>query len=433
MGDDPNRQGSSRRWIMRAVEDSLRRLDTDWIDLYQVHRPRTDTDIDETLGALTDLVHQGKIRYIGASTFPPSRSSKPNGSPASAVSNASSPNSPPTPCWCGDLPAPRHGRPLPPSHHHRDHRTPDHDGTVSRARSHPPVSRWKQTCWTESKRSSHPAPVNPVDNSSTTLRSPPRRDAATPSQAVAPPTHVVRPPDREKADKVVRTRGAELHTLLLGAADLQVFLTEPAQVASEVVPEPASCGNHGPLQRQPANGRVQRQPGGAARRDPVPPGLPALPAGVGHRPRRQEPRHAHRPAVARHSQRARENRLRRSLSLPLPLGTTRPVRCRRASPARAVRRPGRRHTPAGRPSSQGRHAAAAARGVAAHPDRHRPGDGHLDGSAELHGRRRLRPPPPPVQSTNRALFDIAADSIRRVTAHDVQSGRRFDGLPGAAG
>ena len=73
MGDDPNRQGSSRRWIMRAVEDSLRRLDTDWIDLYQVHRPRTDTDIEETLGALTDLVHQGKVRYIGASTFPASQ------------------------------------------------------------------------------------------------------------------------------------------------------------------------------------------------------------------------------------------------------------------------------------------------------------------------------------------------------------------------
>jgi aryl-alcohol dehydrogenase-like predicted oxidoreductase len=73
MGDDPNRQGSSRRWVIRAVEDSLRRLDTDWIDLYQVHRPRTDTDIEETLGALTDLVRQGKIRYIGASTFPASQ------------------------------------------------------------------------------------------------------------------------------------------------------------------------------------------------------------------------------------------------------------------------------------------------------------------------------------------------------------------------
>src|SRR3954449_12673369 len=73
MGEDPNRQGSSRRWIMRAVEDSLRRLDTDWIDLYQVHRPRTDTDIEETLSALTDLVRHGKVRYIGHSTFPASQ------------------------------------------------------------------------------------------------------------------------------------------------------------------------------------------------------------------------------------------------------------------------------------------------------------------------------------------------------------------------
>ena len=73
MGDDPNQQGNSRRWIIREVEDSLRRLDTDWIDLYQVHRPRIDTDIDETLGALSDLVHQGKVRYIGSSTFPASQ------------------------------------------------------------------------------------------------------------------------------------------------------------------------------------------------------------------------------------------------------------------------------------------------------------------------------------------------------------------------
>jgi aryl-alcohol dehydrogenase-like predicted oxidoreductase len=73
MGDDPNQQGSSRRWIIREVEDSLRRLNTDWIDLYQVHRPRTDTDVEETLGALSDLVHQGKVRYIGSSTFPASQ------------------------------------------------------------------------------------------------------------------------------------------------------------------------------------------------------------------------------------------------------------------------------------------------------------------------------------------------------------------------
>src|ERR671939_609413 len=73
MGEDPNRQGNSRRWIVREVEDSLRRLNTDWIDLYQVHRPEPGTDIDDTLGALTDLVRQGKVRYIGSSTFPPSQ------------------------------------------------------------------------------------------------------------------------------------------------------------------------------------------------------------------------------------------------------------------------------------------------------------------------------------------------------------------------
>jgi aryl-alcohol dehydrogenase-like predicted oxidoreductase len=72
MGDDPNRAGNSRRWIIRACEDSLRRLGTDYIDLYQVHRPEPGTDIDETLGALSDLVHQGKVRYLGSSTFPAS-------------------------------------------------------------------------------------------------------------------------------------------------------------------------------------------------------------------------------------------------------------------------------------------------------------------------------------------------------------------------
>ena len=70
MGDDPNEYGNSRRWILKEVENSLRRLGTDHIDLYQVHRPEQDTDIDETLGALTDLIRQGKVRYIGSSTFP---------------------------------------------------------------------------------------------------------------------------------------------------------------------------------------------------------------------------------------------------------------------------------------------------------------------------------------------------------------------------
>src|SRR5213080_2308273 len=73
MGADPNRRGASRRWIVRAVEDSLRRLQTDWIDLYQLHRHDPGTDLAETLSALTDLVGQGKIRSIGHSTFPASQ------------------------------------------------------------------------------------------------------------------------------------------------------------------------------------------------------------------------------------------------------------------------------------------------------------------------------------------------------------------------
>ena len=73
MGDDPNAQGNSRRWIIQECEASLRRLRTDWIDLYQIHRPDPSCDIDETLGALTDLVRAGKIRYFGSSTFPASQ------------------------------------------------------------------------------------------------------------------------------------------------------------------------------------------------------------------------------------------------------------------------------------------------------------------------------------------------------------------------
>jgi aryl-alcohol dehydrogenase-like predicted oxidoreductase len=72
MSDNLNHRGSSRRWIIREVEDSLRWLGTDWIDLYQIHRWDPETDLDETLGALSDLVHQGKIRYFGHSTFPAS-------------------------------------------------------------------------------------------------------------------------------------------------------------------------------------------------------------------------------------------------------------------------------------------------------------------------------------------------------------------------
>jgi aryl-alcohol dehydrogenase-like predicted oxidoreductase len=72
MGDDPNHQGNSRRWITQAVEGSLRRLQTDHIDLYQIHRPAPDTDIEETLSILTDLIRAGKVRAIGSSTFPAS-------------------------------------------------------------------------------------------------------------------------------------------------------------------------------------------------------------------------------------------------------------------------------------------------------------------------------------------------------------------------
>jgi len=73
MGEDPNQMGNSRRWIIQEVEASLRRLKTDWIDLYQIHRPEAHTDIEETLSALTDLVRAGKVRYIGSSTFPGSQ------------------------------------------------------------------------------------------------------------------------------------------------------------------------------------------------------------------------------------------------------------------------------------------------------------------------------------------------------------------------
>src|ERR1051325_79123 len=73
MGDDPNQFGNSRRWIAKECDASLKRLQTDWIDLYQIHRPELDTDIDETLGALSDLIRAGKVRAIGSSTFPPSQ------------------------------------------------------------------------------------------------------------------------------------------------------------------------------------------------------------------------------------------------------------------------------------------------------------------------------------------------------------------------
>ncbi|MCI3221448.1 aldo/keto reductase [Streptomyces sp. NP-1717] len=72
MGDDPNQQGNSRRWLTRALDDSLRRLGTDHVDLFQIHRPAPDTDVEETLSALTDMIRAGKVRAIGTSSFPAS-------------------------------------------------------------------------------------------------------------------------------------------------------------------------------------------------------------------------------------------------------------------------------------------------------------------------------------------------------------------------
>lgn len=69
IGGDPKKQGGARKWIMQAVEDSLRRLGTDYIDLYQHHQPDPDTPVDETLRALDDLVSQGKVRYLGNSNY----------------------------------------------------------------------------------------------------------------------------------------------------------------------------------------------------------------------------------------------------------------------------------------------------------------------------------------------------------------------------
>ena len=72
MGDEPNHQGASRRWLVRALEDSLRRLSTDYVDVYQIQRPDPETDIEETLSALTDLQRAGKIRAFGTSSLPAS-------------------------------------------------------------------------------------------------------------------------------------------------------------------------------------------------------------------------------------------------------------------------------------------------------------------------------------------------------------------------
>ena len=86
MGDGVNRQGNSRRWIRYEVEQSLRRLGTDYIDLYQIHRPDPTVDVEETLSVLTDLMHEGKVRSDRQLHLPaPKRSSKRNGSPSARL------------------------------------------------------------------------------------------------------------------------------------------------------------------------------------------------------------------------------------------------------------------------------------------------------------------------------------------------------------
>jgi len=100
MGKDPNHRGMSRRWIIEECENSLRRLGTDYIDLYQVHRHDPKTDIDETLGALSDLVHQGKVRYLGSSTWPASEIVEAQWVAEAAAVSASCASSRPTRCSC---------------------------------------------------------------------------------------------------------------------------------------------------------------------------------------------------------------------------------------------------------------------------------------------------------------------------------------------
>jgi aryl-alcohol dehydrogenase-like predicted oxidoreductase len=97
MGPGRNERGNSRLWIFQEVENSLRRLQTDHIDLYQLHRPDPATDIEEQLGALTDLMRQGKIRYFGCSTFPAWEIVEAKGRASGAGSNDSRPSSRRTP------------------------------------------------------------------------------------------------------------------------------------------------------------------------------------------------------------------------------------------------------------------------------------------------------------------------------------------------
>ncbi len=100
MGDDVNERGNSRRWLIQECENSLRRLGTDHIDLYQIHRPDPDTDIDETLGALTDLIQAGKILYAGSSTFPASQIVEAQWVAQRAAGSGSCASSRRTRSWC---------------------------------------------------------------------------------------------------------------------------------------------------------------------------------------------------------------------------------------------------------------------------------------------------------------------------------------------
>ncbi|HWE13059.1 MAG TPA: aldo/keto reductase [Solirubrobacteraceae bacterium] len=193
MGGDPNRRGVSRRWIVREVEESLRRLNTDWIDLYQIHRYEPDVDLEETLGALSDLVHQGKVRYIGHSTFPASiiaeaqwtardrgveryvTEQPPYSILVRAVEASSSSRGSPT--RRGPHPAGDRLRPQPPRHHRGDHR-PTHDG-APRESARRPTSSSTRTCSTASTRSSRPARLSiPPTTPGTTPRSRPPRAGA---------------------------------------------------------------------------------------------------------------------------------------------------------------------------------------------------------------------------------------------------------------